>query len=147
MTECGLLIHAENGVDVGLKIAFLVAVFFLAIWRIKKGFKNGFIKEIINILSIIVSCACISLVFLVVSSVLAHTFSVLVVCVVGLITLGIVFKLCNLIFKPITAILNISLINGLDKMIGAILGLAEAMVFSYFIYWAINYFGIFVLRF
>lgn len=130
-----------------MKIAFIVGICLLAVWRIKKGFKNGLIKEIINILSIIVSCVCISLVFLTVSSVIAHTFSVLAVCIVGLIALGIVFKLCNLIFKPITAIVNISLINGLDKMAGAVLGLAEAAVFSFFIYRAMNYFGILTLQF
>lgn len=130
-----------------MKIIFIVIVCLLTVWRIKKGFKNGLIKELINILSIIISCVCISLVFLSISSVLAHTFSMLAVCIAGLIALGIVFKLCNLIFKPITAIVNVSLINGLDKITGAILGLAEAAVFSYFIYWVMNYFGILVLRF
>lgn len=130
-----------------MKIIFIVIVCLLTVWRIKKGFKNGLIKEFINILSIIISCVCISLVFLSISSVLAHTFSMLAVCIAGLIALGIVFKLCNLIFKPITAIVNVSLINGLDKITGAILGLAEAAVFSYFIYWVMNYFGILVLRF
>ena len=131
--------------NIDLKIAFIVIICLLTVWRIKKGFKNGLLKEIINILSIIVSCVCISLVFLSISSVVAHTFSVLAVCIVGLIALGIVFKLCNLIFKPITAIVNISLINGLDKLAGAILGIAEAAVFSYFIYWVMNYFGILIL--
>ncbi|MCM1040700.1 MAG: hypothetical protein NC434_15390 [Ruminococcus sp.] len=102
------------------------------------------IKELINILSIIVACMSISLIFISISSVVAHTFSVLAVCIVGLIAVGIVFKLCNLIFKPITAILNVSLIHGLDKITGAILGLAEALVFSYFIYYGMNYFGILI---
>ncbi|MCM1243372.1 MAG: hypothetical protein NC314_11065 [Roseburia sp.] len=103
------------------------------------------IKELINILSIIVACVSISLIFISISSVVAHTFSVLAVCIVGLIAVGIVFKLCNLIFKPITAILNVSLIHGLDKITGAILGLAEALFFSYFIYYGMNYFGILIL--
>lgn len=133
--------------NVDLKIAFIIVICLLTVWRIKNGFKNGLIKEIINILSIIVACASISLIFLTISSVVAHTFSVLAVCIIGLIALGIIFKLCNLIFKPITAIVNISLINGLDKMAGALLGVAEAAVFSYFIYWVLRHFGIFVLQF
>ncbi len=130
-----------------LKIIFMLIAVLIAAWRVKKGFKNGLIKEVINILSIIVACVCISLIFLSISSVVAHTFSVLAVCIAGLIAVGIVFKLCNLIFKPITAIVNISLINGLDKITGAVLGLAEAAVFSYFLYRALHYFDILTLQF
>lgn len=128
--------------NIGLKIAFIVLFFLLAVWRIKKGFQNGMMQEIINIVSIAVSCVCIVLIFLAVSSVVAHTFSTLTVCTAGLIGIGIVFKLCNLIFKPVTAIVNISIINGLDKLSGAVMGLGEAVIFSWFLYRVLDYFDI-----
>lgn len=81
--------------------------------------------------------------FLTISSIVAKTFSVLTVCVIGLIGIGIVYKLCNLIFKPITAIVNISIIHGLDKLLGAALGLGEAIICSYFLYRVMDYFGIY----
>lgn len=102
------------------------------------------LKEIINILSLIVACVCIVLLFLTVSSVAAKTFSTFAVCMAGLIGIGIVYKLCNLIFKPIEAIFHISIIHGLDKLLGAVMGFAEAAIFSYFIYRVIDYFGIYV---
>ncbi len=118
----------------------IVITLLLAVWRVKKGFRNGMTKELTNIFSIAVSCVCITLIFLAVSSVVARTFSVLTVCIVGLIGIGILFKLCNLIFKPVTAILNISVIHGLDKLLGAILGLGEAAICSYFLFYIIDYF-------
>lgn len=130
--------------DIGLKFAFFLISFLLAAWRMKKGFRNGMMKEIVNILSTAVSCVSIVLIFLTVSSVMAKTFSMLTVCVLGLIGIGIVFKLCKLIFAPVTAIVNISIINGLDKIAGAVLGLGEAIICSWFLYHIMGYFGIYI---
>lgn len=128
-----------------MKIVFLLIILLLTIWRVKKGFKNGMIKEVVNILSIIVSCICIALVFLSVSSVMAHTFSTLTVCIIGLIGIGIVFKICHLIFRPIMGIFNISIISGLNKILGAVMGFGEALICSYFLYRVIDYFGIYIV--
>lgn len=128
-----------------MKIVFLLIVLLLTIWRVKKGFKNGMIKEVVNILSILVSCVCIALVFLSVSSVMAHTFSTLTVCIIGLIGIGIVFKICHLIFQPIMGIFNISIISGFNKVLGAVMGFGEALICSYFLYRVIDYFGIYIV--
>ncbi len=127
---------------IDLKIILIAVAFFIALWRIKKGFQNGMVKEIINILSIIVACVSITLIFLSISSVVAHTFSTLTVCVIGLIGIGIGTKLCSLIFKPIQGLFRISIVHGLDKMLGAVMGLAEAVIFCYFAYRIMDYFGI-----
>ncbi|MDD6812751.1 MAG: CvpA family protein [Lachnospiraceae bacterium] len=127
-----------------MKIAFLLIALLIVVCGVKKGFKNGMMSEIVSILSIIVSCVCIALVFLTVSSVLAKTFSTLVVCVIGLIGIGIVFKICNLIFKPIMGIANISIIGGLDKILGAIIGFAESAFAIFFLYKVLDYFGIYI---
>lgn len=129
--------------NVDLKMFYVLMFLILALWRIKKGFSNGMTKEIVNILSSVVSCVCIVLIFFTISSVMAHTFSVLTLCILALIGIGIVFKLCNLIFKPVTAIVNISIINGLDKFLGALFGLGEAFIFSWFIYKLMDYAGVF----
>ncbi len=130
--------------DIELKFAFFLISFIIAAWRMKKGFHNGMMKEVVNILSTAVSCVSIVLLFLAISSVMAKTFSTLTVCVICLIGIGIIFKLCKLIFAPISAIVNISIINGLDKVAGAILGLGEALICSWFIYRIMDYFGIYI---
>lgn len=130
--------------DIDFRIVFFIISFLLAAWRMKKGFRNGIMKEIVNILSAIVSCVSIVLIFFAISSVVARTFSVLTVCIVGLIGIGIIFKLCKLIFAPVAAIVNISIIKGLDKILGAALGLGEAFICAWAIYHIMDYFGIYI---
>ena len=108
------------------KFIFVLVVFLLFVWRIKKGFSNGIMKEIVNILSAVVSLVCVALVLLAISSLVAKALSTLVVCVFGLILLGIIFKICGLIFRPILSISNVSVIGGLNKILGAVLGAEEA---------------------
>ena len=126
------------------KLIFVLAVLLLMVWRVKKGFKNGILKEIVNIVSVIISIICIVLIFFIISSVVARTFSVLTICMAGLIGIGIVFKLCNLIFRPILAITNISIIGGFNKLLGAMLGILETCICAYAAYWILDHLDIYI---
>ena len=127
------------------KFVFVLIIFLLFVWRIKKGFSNGMMKEIVTILSGTVSLVCVALVFFAISSVEAKAMSTLTLCILGLILLGIAFKLCSLIFSPILGLSNIGIIGGLDKMLGVIMGAAEALVLSGVIYFVLDRLGIYVL--
>ena len=131
--------------NVWLKIAYILICFFMMVWKVRKGFHNGVLKEIINAVSAVVACVSIALLFLAVSSVMAKAFSTLTVCVSGLIGVGIVYKICKLIFKPITGIVNISIINGLNKLLGAVIGFVEAVVYSWLLYRILDYLGFYIL--
>lgn len=102
-------------------------------------------KEIVTIISGAVSLVCVVLVFFAVTSILAKAMSTLTLCVIGLIVLGIVFRLCSLIFTPILALSNISVIGWLDKMLGAVMGAAEACVIGYLVYYVLGRMSIHVL--
>ena len=127
------------------KFVFVLVIFLLFIWRIKKGFDNGMMKEVVTILSGAVSLVCTALVFFAVFSVEARAMSTLTLCIVGLILLGIAFKLCGLIFKPILGLSNICVIGGLDKALGVIMGAVEALMLSVLIYFVLDHIGIYVL--
>lgn len=127
------------------KFLFALVIFLLAVWRVKKGFRNGILQEVVTILSGIVSMVCVALVFLAVSSVLAQATSTLIVCVAALIALGIVYKICNLIFRPILALGNVSVIGGVNRVCGAVLGLAEAFLLAYVLYRMLDFMGIYVI--
>lgn len=137
----------QNGkvVERMVKFVFVLIIFLLFIWRIKRGFDNGMMKEVVTILSGAVSLVCVALVFLAVSSAEAGAMSTLTLCIICLVILGIVFKLCGLIFKPILGLSNISIIGGLDKVLGVIMGAAEALALSGLIYFALDHIGIYVL--
>lgn len=102
-------------------------------------------QEIVTILSGALSLVCVALVFFAISSVEAGAMSTLTLCIVGLIVLGIAFKVCSLIFKPILGLSNICIIGGLDKFLGVIMGVVEALVLSCVIYFVLDHIGIYVL--
>lgn len=131
--------------DVMTKFIFVLIIFLVFVWRIKRGFGNGIMKEIANILSAVVSLVCVALLFMAAGSVMAKAMSTLMVCVIGLLLLGIVFKICSLIFRPILALGNLSVIGGINKIMGAVMGAAEACALSYLLYRALDYIGIYVI--
>lgn len=128
-----------------VRIIFTLIVFLIFIWRIHRGFQNGMMKEIVTLLSGTVSLICVALIVFAVSSVMAKAMSTLTLCIVGLVLLGIAFKLCGLIFAPLLALSNISIIGGLDKMLGVVLGAVEALVLACLIYLILDYTGVYVL--
>lgn len=124
---------------------FAVVILLLFIWRVRRGFANGIMQEIVNILSGVIALASVVLIFFAVSSVTAKAMSTLTVCVIGLILLGIVFKLCNLIFQPLLALGSLSVIGGLNKLMGAVMGAAEACLLSYLLYRGLGFIGIYII--
>ena len=118
---------------------FAIIVFLLFIWRIRRGFHNGIMQEIVTILSGVVSLVSVTLVFFAVTSYREKAPGVFALCVIGLVVLGIVFKLCSLIFRPILSLSNISVIGGVDKVMGAVMGAVEAAALSYFIYYILDW--------
>ena len=60
-------------------------------------------------------------------------------------TFKVFVKICNLIFKPLLALGNLSVIGGLNKLMGAIMGAAEACLLSYLLYRVLDFAEIYVL--
>ncbi len=127
------------------KFMFVLFIFLMVVWRVKRGFKNGIMQEIVNILSGVISLICLALVFFAVSSIIEQATSMLIVCIVGLIILGIAFKLVKLMLRPLLAIGNVSVLGGLNKFLGAVLGLGEAVVVCYLLYKLLDHFGVYIL--
>lgn len=116
------------------KIIFVLIIFLLFIWRIREGYLNGMMEEIVTILSGAIALVSVGLVFFAITSYREKAISVLVLCVIGLIVVGVVFKLCSMIFRPILALSKISVIGMFNRVMGAVLGAVEAVVLSYLFY-------------
>ena len=125
--------------------AFAAIVLLLFIWRVRGGYACGMMQEIVNLLSGVISLVCVALVFLAVTSAMSKSTHILTACIIALVLLGILFKLCRLIFAPLLAVGSISIVNGINKLLGAVMGAAEAFLLAYFSYKALIYFGISVL--
>lgn len=127
-----------------VQLVFALIVFLIFIWRIKKGFANGIMKEIVTILSGVASLISVALLFFAVTSVMAKAMSTLTLSVIGLIVVGIVFKISSLIFTPVLALSNFSIIEGLNKLLGAVMGAVEACVLGGLLYYGLGYVGVYV---
>lgn len=127
-----------------VRFIFVVIVFLLFIWRIKKGFANGVMGEVVTIISGTVALICAALIFFAITSVMVKAMSTLTLCVIALLLLGIVFKICSLIFSPLLALSNISIIEGVNKILGAVVGILEAGVLSGILYYILDYMGVYV---
>lgn len=125
--------------------AFAAVVLLVMVWRIRGGYACGMLQEMVNLVSGTIALVCVALVFLAVGSAMTKSMHVLAACVIALVLLGIVFKLCRLIFTPLLAMGNISIVSGINKLLGAALGAAEAFLLAYFSYKVLAYFGIYVL--
>lgn len=125
--------------------AFLAVVLLLFIWRMREGYACGMMQEIVNLLSGVISLACVALIFLAVTSALSKSTHILTACIIALVLLGILFKLCRLVFAPLLAVGSISIVSGINKVLGAVMGAAEAVLLAYFSYKALAHFGIYVL--
>lgn len=123
----------------------ILIVLLLFVWRIKRGFANGIMGEIVTIISGTISLVCVALIFFAVTSARVKAMSTLTICIIGLIVLGIIFKICSLIFAPLLALSNISFIEGVNKMLGAVLGALEACIFTGVLCYVLNYAGVHVL--
>ncbi|MDE7197895.1 MAG: CvpA family protein [Lachnospiraceae bacterium] len=128
-----------------ITFVFTAIMLLILIWRIKRGYANGMMQEIVNLLSGVVSLACVALIFLAVRSAVDKSMHALTACIVALVLLGVVFKLCHLIFAPLLAVGSISIVSGINKLLGALMGAAEGCLLAYILYRAFIYLGIYVL--
>ena len=117
------------------KLVFVSVIFLLFIWRIRAGYCNGVMREFVNILSGIISMASVLFLFFAISSYKEKAMSLFALCVIGLAVLGLVFKVCRLICRPLLAFGDISVISGVNKIFGAAMGAAEAVALSWLFYY------------
>lgn len=127
-----------------ITFAFAAAIFLLFIWRVRRGYACGMMQELVNVLSGACALVCVALVLIAVSSAVNRSTHILTVCIVALVLLGICFKICRLIFTPLLAVGNISIVSGINKLLGAVLGAAEACVLAFLFYKVFRYFGIYL---
>lgn len=128
-----------------ISYACAAVMLVLLIWRVRRGYACGMMQEIANILSGAVALLCVFLIFFAINSARGKSMHVLAACIVALILLGICFKICSLIFRPLLAVEKISVVSGINKILGAALGMAEGCAMAFLFYKVFGYFGIHIL--
>lgn len=100
--------------------------------------------EIVTIVSGAVALVCVALIIFAVTSVMVKATSALTLSIIALVLLGIVFKICSLIFRPLLALSNISIIEGFNKVLGAVMGALEACLLTGVLYYGLDYMGVYL---
>lgn len=106
--------------------AALIIVVLIFIWRIAAGFKKGMVREIISLIAMAVAGFCMLLIFAAVESYFDKEIGQLIRFVLVLLAVCIAYRLINILFTSLQLISRLPVIKGLDKMMGAVVGLAEA---------------------
>lgn len=110
----------------------------IVIWRIRAGFKRGAAGELANTFSMVVALIVGYKLYHVAVDFLAGHFGSVLAGVMYLAFLLFIYKIINILFKSLKLFTNLPIIKGVNKLLGAVLGIVEAF--------AIVYVGIKVLR-
>lgn len=102
----------------------LIAVIF--IWRIAAGFRKGMVQEIISLIAMAVAGVCVVLILGAIGSYLEKEISKTIEIVVVLFVVCAVYRLVHVLFTSLELISKLPIIKGLDRLLGAVFGAAEA---------------------
>ncbi|MDE6892403.1 MAG: CvpA family protein [Lachnospiraceae bacterium] len=104
----------------------LIAVIF--IWRIAAGFRRGMVQEIVSLIAMAVAGVCVVLIVGAVGSYLEKEISKTLVMVAVLFIVCAVYRMVHVLFTSLELISRLPIIKGVDKLLGAVVGAAEAGV-------------------
>ena len=121
----------------------LIAVIF--IWRIAAGFRRGMVREIISLIAMAVAGVCVVLIIGAVGSYLEKEISKTITMVAVLFIVCVVYRLVHVLFTSLELISRLPVIKGVDKLLGAVTGAAEAGVIVGVLVYLLKSWGLSVL--
>ena len=121
----------------------LIAVIF--IWRIAAGFRRGMVREIISLIAMAVAGVCVVLIIGAVGSYLEKEISKTITMVAVLFIVCVVYRLVHVLFTSLGLISRLPVIKGVDKLLGAVTGAAEAGVIVGVLVYLLKSWGLSVL--
>lgn len=104
----------------------LIIIALIFIWRIIAGFRKGMVQEIISLIAMAVAGFCMILILGAVGSYLNKEIGQLIQFVIVLMVVCLVYRLVNILFTSLQLISKLPVIKGIDKLLGVVVGLAEA---------------------
>lgn len=119
----------------------LVILFFIfLIWRIYRGFRNGFAKEVNGLVSLFMALIVLSVVLLLIASIVGKNTKTIVVSIVLLVIVSFLHKLVSMLMKSLETIAKVPVINLINMLLGAAAGVLEVFVVFWIMYVVITYF-------
>lgn len=110
----------------------LIAVAVVALINVINGFKKGLVKEMITCISLLVSSVLTVLLSSVLKSYTDKQFVEMLTMIIMILILSIAHKLVKMALEGMKILASLPVISLLNKLAGAVFGLAETVVFIWF---------------
>lgn len=104
----------------------LIIIVLIFIWRIMTGFRKGMVQEIISLIAMAVAGICIFLILGAVENYLNHEIGKAIQIIIVLFAVCVVYRLVHTLFVSLELISKLPLIKWADKLLGGVVGCAEA---------------------
>lgn len=124
----------------------LIIIALIFIWRITTGFRKGMVQEIISLIAMVVAGVCIFLIMGAVGNYLNHEIGKMVQVIVVLLGVCIVYRLVHVLFTSLELISKLPIVKGLDKLLGALIGCAEAALIVAVLVYLLKNWGLSILE-
>ena len=108
----------------------LIVIAIIFIWRISVGFRKGMVQEIISLIAMAVAGVCVVLILGAVGSYLEREIGRAIQSVIVLFVVCFVYRLVHTLFTSLELISKLPVIKWLDKLLGIVVGFAEAALIS-----------------
>lgn len=122
--------------------AALAGIILIFLWRMAAGFRKGIVQEIISLIAMAAAGVCVFLIIGAVGSFMDQEIGSLIQIVAVLIAVCLAYRLVNLLFVSLKLISKLPIVKGLDKVLGAVVGFAEAGILVRFLVQIIKNWGI-----
>lgn len=119
----------------------LLIIGVVLIWRVVEGFRVGMVKEVISFVSLIVMSIAIVLLGVTLSSYMKKEVMQMVVAVILLLVLCIVHRIIRLIFFSAKMVSHLPVVHGVDRLLGGVVGVLEAVLIVWVMFSLVMSFG------
>ena len=120
----------------------LVSVGVVMVINIIVGFRKGLVKEVINCISLLVSTATVVLLSSVLKSYTSKQFVQMLVMIIMVLIVSIANKLLKMVLEGIKVISELPVISLVNKLAGAIFGVAQTLLIVWFAFCLIGMFDL-----
>jgi len=120
----------------------LISIGVVMVINIIIGYRKGLVKEIINCISLLVSSATVVLLSSVLKSYTNKQFVQMLIMIIMVLVVSIANKLIKMVLEGIKVIAELPVISMVNKLAGAIFGVAQTMLIVWFVFCLIGMFDL-----
>ena len=106
----------------------LIIIALIFSWRVAVGFRKGMVQEIISLIAMGVAGICVILILGAIGSYFDQEIGKVIQTVLILFAVCLVYRLVHVLFTSLELVSKLPIVKGLDKLLGAVVGCAEAVL-------------------